>query len=141
MDLPANMDKGAAIANERGARSLHFTSDWNQAATADLLIVSGSLHYMERPLPEMLRDLATQPQYLLINRTPLTDGAPFAAVQVASGFRLAAMIYNRTELWRQIIALGYEQIDEWKATELSMDIPGYPECVIPSYSGAFFRRR
>ena len=118
---------------------LHFTSNWNEAAAADLLVVSGSLHYLERPLPDILRDLATLPKYLLINRTPLTDGDPVATVQVASGFRLAAMLYNRTALLREIAQLGYELVDEWKAPELSMDIPGYPEHTIPSYSGAFFR--
>jgi putative methyltransferase (TIGR04325 family) len=141
LDLPANMAAGAAIAAERGATQLSFTGDWSQASGADLLILSGSLHYMEHPLAEMLRQLSALPTNILINRTPLTDGEPAAAIQVGSGFRVACMIHNRTDLVRSLEELGYEAVDQWKAPELSLEIPGYPQNSIPAYSGIFLRHK
>ena len=140
LDLPGNMAAGEELARERGAEALRFAGDWSEASGVDLLIVSGSLHYLEKPLPEMVRELAVKPAHILINRTPLVEAAPVAAVQVASGFRLACMLYNRAELLGQLAALGYRVVDEWKAAELSMEIPGYPEYNVPAYSGAFLRR-
>jgi hypothetical protein len=32
-------------------------------------------------------------------------------------------------------------VDEWKALELSLEIPGYPEHSIPAYTGMFLRRK
>ena len=140
LDLPANMAAGEEIARERGVSQLRFAANWAEAGGVDLLLVSGSLHYLEKPLPAMLAALAAKPAYILINRTPLTDGAPVAAVQVASGFRLACMLYNRAQMLGELEALGYTVVDQWKAAELSMEIPGYPEHAIAAYSGAFLRR-
>ena len=140
LDLPGNMAAGEEIARERGADSLCFTADWSEASGADLLLVCGSLHYLEKPLPEMVRELSIRPAHILINRTPLVEGPPAAAVQVASGFRLPCMLHNRGELLGSLEALGYRLVDEWKAAELSMDVPGYPEYSVPAYSGAFLRR-
>ena len=141
LDLPGNMAAGEKIAAERGVRQLSFTADWSKASGVDLLILSGSLHYMEKPLADMLRDLPTLPEHILINRTPLTDSDPVAAIQVGSGFRVACMIYNRGELLRSLEELGYATVDQWKAAELSLEIPGYPQHSIPAYSGLFLSRK
>ena len=79
-DLPANMAAGEEMAEERDVRALRFTGDWSRAAGVDLLLVSGSLHYLETPLPQMLAELSLKPAYILINRTPLVEGASTAAV-------------------------------------------------------------
>ncbi len=140
LDLPANMAAGEEIARERGADALQFTPEWQEASGAGLLLISGSLHYMETPLPEMVGALAVKPEYILINRTPLVEGQATAAVQTASGFRLPCMLYNRAALLGELQSLGYALVDEWKAAELSMEVPGYPEYDVPAYSGAFLRR-
>jgi hypothetical protein len=49
------------------------------------------------------------------------------------------MLYNRSELIRDLQQLGYVVVDEWRAPELSMEIPGYPEHKIWAYSGIFLR--
>jgi len=140
LDLPANMDAGRKIAAERSAHQLTFTGDWSHASAADLLILSGSLHYMEKPLADMLRELPALPKHILINRTPLTDGEPIAVIQVGSGFRVACMIYNRAALVESLEEIGYRTVDQWKAPELSIEIPGYPQHSIPAYSGIFLSR-
>lgn len=139
LDLPAHIVLGEAIAKERGAHQLLFTQDWAEASGADLLIVSGSLHYFERPLPEMVSELQKKPAYILINRTPLTEGVPVATIQDKGEYRVACMLYNKSELIRDLTQLGYVLVDEWRAAELSMEIPGYPEHTVAAYSGFFLR--
>lgn len=139
LDLPTHIEQGEALAKERGISQLKFTRDWSDAEGADLLIASGSLHYLETPLPKMLGELRKKPAYLLINRTPLTEGVPVAAIQDKVDYRVACMLYNRGELIRDLKQLGYVVVDEWRAPELSMEIPGYPEHRIGAYSGIFLR--
>jgi len=141
LDLPENMTVGETIAKERGAYQLQFTGEWKDADGADLLIVSGSLHYLHRPLSEMIGELSEKPAYILINRTPMTDGTPVATIQDLGIFRVACMLHNKAQVIRELEQVDYVVVDEWKALELSLDIPGYPEHSIPSYTGIFLRRK
>jgi putative methyltransferase (TIGR04325 family) len=141
LDLPGNMASGEAIARERGAHQLRFTGEWKEADGADLLIVSGSLHYLHRPLAEMIGELKQRPSYLLINRTPMTDGAPVATIQDLGIFRIACMLHNKAQVIRDLEQCDYVVVDEWKAAELSLEIPGYPEHSVPAYTGLFLRRK
>lgn len=140
-DLPSNLLRGAALAKECHAHRLRFSETWMDASGADLLLASGSLHYFEHPLPEMVAELPVRPRHILINRTPLTDGPPVAAVQEAGAFRVACMLYNRQTLIRDFKRLGYEMVDRWQVPELSLDIPGYPEHSVRAYSGFFLTHR
>jgi len=137
LDLPAHIALGEEIAKEREAHQLKFTQDWADANGVDLLLVSGSLHYFERSLAQMVIELRKKPKHILVNRTPLTDGAPVAAVQDKGDYRVACMLYNKREVIGELTQLGYVLVDEWRATELSMEIPGYPEHRISAYSGFF----
>lgn len=140
-DLGSVLAEGRALAARRGAAQLRFTSDWQQASGADLLLASGSLHYLAKPLPQMVEELAVKPQYILINRTPLTDGTPVAVVQDGPTYRVACMLHNRADLLRAFQTLGYEVVDAWQAAELAMSVAGYPEHDVPAYSGCFLRVR
>lgn len=138
-DLPKNRDAGVRLAKEKNETRLRFTGRLNDAEDADLFIASGSLHYFEKPLPDIIADFRQMPRYVLVNRTPLTDGPPLATVQDAGSWRVACMLYNRDDLIRRFEKVGYETVDTWRATELSLFIPGFPDRSVPAYSGMFFR--
>ncbi|GAC1415339.1 MAG: hypothetical protein NVSMB5_04370 [Candidatus Velthaea sp.] len=138
-DLPANLTRGRELAQQSTASQLRFTARWTDASGTDLLIASGSLHYFERSFSDMLRELRSLPKYILINRTPLTDGTPVATVQDAITYRVACMVRNRADLIRGLTEIGYEVLDAWTAAELSLEIPGYPEHSVRAYSGFFLR--
>ncbi len=138
-DLPGNMAAGETIAIKREAQALRFTPDWSQAGNVDLLIVSGSMHYLDKPLAQMIAELAKRPSYLLINRSPLTDGVPVATIQDTGYFKVACMLHNRLELIHELERLDYAVVDQWEAAELTLQIPGYPEHRIRTYSGMFLR--
>ncbi len=138
-DLPVWVETGQNIAANRGENRLRFTRKWEDAAGAELLIASGSLHSFDTPLPQMVAGLPQKPSHILINRTPLIDGPTKATVQDGGICRVACVLYNRAEFVTAFGAIGYEVADSWKAWELSLKIIGQPEYSALSYSGFFFR--
>lgn len=139
-DLPDRLDAAKKVAAERNAHQLTTSTNWQDASGADLLICSGSLHYFPIPLPEMIATLPVPPRYVLINRTPFTDGPTIATTQDGI-VRVACVLYNQDAIVTGLSELGYEVVDRWQALESSLYIPGYPEYSVPSYAGMFFRRR
>jgi putative methyltransferase (TIGR04325 family) len=138
-DLPLWVEAGQSIATNRGENRLRFTRKWEDAAGAELLIASGSLHSFDTPLSQMVAGLPEKPSHILINRTPLIDGPTKATVQDGGMVRVACVLYNRTELIAGFEAIGYELIDSWHVPELSLRIVGKPEFSAASYSGLYFR--
>ena len=76
---------------------------------------------------------------MLVNRTPMTDGASFATVQEASAFRVPCRLDNRARFIESVQAQGYRLVDRWEAEEMSLEIPFYPDLTTP-YTGFFFER-
>jgi putative methyltransferase (TIGR04325 family) len=57
-DLPAPVESGKIRATNRGENRLRFTRKWEDATGAELLIASGSLHYFDTPLSQMVSELS-----------------------------------------------------------------------------------
>jgi putative methyltransferase (TIGR04325 family) len=134
-DLPENIARGRRLAHARGADRLSFADTWREASGADLLLISGALHYLKQPLAGMLSTLEYGPRYILINRTPVTDGPSFAAVQDSGPFRVACLVRNRHDLLKELEGAGYRLLDTWYAAELTLQIPGDADHTVPYYSG------
>ena len=140
-DLPRVVARGTTLARERNASQLRFASTWQDANGSDLLIAAGSLHYFDVPLWGMVSELPRPPHYILANRTPFTEGQPFATVQDSIGIQVACIVYNKSDMIRGFERIGYELIDQWRVPELGLNIPGYPELSAPEYSGFFLKFR
>jgi putative methyltransferase (TIGR04325 family) len=56
-DLPVGVESGQNIAANRGENRLRFTRKWEDATGAELLVASGSLHYFDTPLSQMVSEL------------------------------------------------------------------------------------
>jgi putative methyltransferase (TIGR04325 family) len=140
-ELPEMIERGRKIAAERGERRLQFTTQWEDASGCDLLIASGSLHYFETSLAEKVGQLSKRPSHILINRTPLINGATRATVQDAGGFRVGCVLYNKRELLHAFEALGYEVADRWEAPDLNLKLVGDPNSSACPYSGIYLRTR
>jgi putative methyltransferase (TIGR04325 family) len=138
-DLPVWVETGQNMAANRGENRLRFTTKWEDAAGAELLLASGSLHAFDTPLSQMVAGLPEKPSHILINRTPLIDGSTKATVQDGGICRVACVLYNRAEFVTAFEAIGYEAVDSWNASELSLKIVGKPESSALPYSGFFFR--
>jgi putative methyltransferase (TIGR04325 family) len=138
-DLPKWTEEGRRLAAENGERQLQFTRNWEDASGADLLLVSGSLHFFDPPVYHMVAELREKPAHILINRSPLIDGPTKATVRDDGFFRTARVLHNRGELIAAFETIGYALIDSWQAPELSLRIVGKPEFSAASYSGLYFR--
>ena len=134
-DLPENIRLGQAMASDRNVYNLQFTYDLQKAGGVDLLIASGSLHYFDKPLPELVENIKTRPRYILINRTPLTEGPELAVVQDAGNIRVACKLYNRSKLIADFRRLGYGVVGEWKAAELGLTVVDRPSSSLSAYTG------
>jgi hypothetical protein len=49
-DLPKWTDEGRRLAEEHDEKQLEFTRNWEDASGADLLLVSGALHFFDPPV-------------------------------------------------------------------------------------------
>jgi putative methyltransferase (TIGR04325 family) len=137
-DLPESILRGRALASDRHVCNLQFTDDLQQADGVDLFIVSGALHYFDKPLPEFIEHIKQRPKYILINRTPLTEGPEFAVVQDAGFIRVACKLYNRSKLIADFKRLGYGVLGEWQAPELGLTVLDRPSSSVGAYTGLWF---
>lgn len=140
-DLPENVSRGRTLAGERNAKHLEFADDFREADGVDLFIASGSLHYFDQPLPELLQGLARRPKYVLINRTPLTDGEDFAVIQDVGHIRVACMLYNRSKLIADFKRLGYAVHGEWRAPEYGIPVLDRPSSSVGAYTGLWLEQQ
>jgi len=140
-EMPGVVDAGRALAAERGAQGLSFTTDATAADGSDVLIAAGVLQYIESPsLAELLAGLARPPSHLLLNKLPLTDGETFITLQHGGIHFPAVRVCNRIAFVDGIRALGYELVDTWEDHLHRVVIPFHPELTVPSFSGLYLRR-
>jgi len=138
-DVPEMGTIGRDVARSRGETRLRFTSTFEEMGSADVLLASGSLHYFDVPLNELLEGISGKPKHVIINRTPLTDAEPAVTVQDAGTYLCACKLYNKRDLIERLQGLGYALVDSWRVPELSIHIPCYPELSVPAYSGCYLR--
>jgi putative methyltransferase (TIGR04325 family) len=139
-DLPETTSHGRVLADSRNVKNLQFTDDLQKIDGADLLIASGSLHYFDKSLAALLENIDQRPKYILINRTPLTDGPDFAVVQDAGHIRVACMLHNRSKLIADLKRLGYEVRGEWQAPELTLPVMDRPSSSVRAFRGLWLEQ-
>jgi len=118
---------------------LSFASSIAEAAGSDLLLASGSTHYFDTPLWNLIAPLAARPTYVVVNRSPMTDRATFATVQDGKAYRVACTVWNRAEFTHGFSGIGYRRVAEWEVPELSLRVPFRPDATL-GYTGMLFER-
>jgi len=138
-DLPRHMQRGRETAQARGEARVQFADDPSSATGADVLLISGALHYFPFTLADYLADLSDPPQHIFVNRTPLVDAPTAATVQYWGREMVACKLLNRAELVTGLKKLGYQIVDYWRVPGKSIKMPYDPEYWVKEYSGAYFR--
>ena len=139
-DLPAQRATGQAMAAERNESRIHFVDSIEDANGADLFISSGSLHYFEEPLSEILGRLDILPRRVIVNRTPCSTAQDLITVQDADSYLVPCKLHSREELVQGMSRLGYTLRGEWPVYERKMWAPLYPDYSNFRYSGFYFDR-
>ena len=137
-DLPVIRPIGERLAEKRGEPRIHFVDRIERAADADLFLASGSLHYFERPLHEMLGSLTQLPRYVIINRTPFSRGTDAITVQDNQSFLVPCKLHSRSTLISGMRSLGYRLEAEWPVHERKLLLPLDPQLSARTYSGFYF---
>lgn len=140
-DLPIKKPLGEKLAAERGESRIRFTNSVAEASGADVFIASGSLHYFEQPLHEILRTLERLPDHVFVNRSPISAGADLITVQDNRSYLVPCKLHSRASLIIGMQALGYELRSEWPVHELRLLVPTHPHLSARTYSGFYFRRK
>ena len=140
VDLEASLAEGRRIALERAEDRLHFAADLAGCDGADVVIISGALHFIDAMPPTLLAGWKTLPRHILINRSPVSESPCLYAIQDQGSYLTLARIIHRTELVRSMEQAGYRLVDEWRAPELHLRFPMHPHESVEAYSGFFFSR-
>lgn len=139
-ELPSVARAGERLAQEKGENRLRFTMRFEDADSANCLLASGCLHYMETSIAELLRGLARPPQHLVLNRLPLHSRFECVTLQNIRWTVSPYRIFQRDRFIGDLEALGYVLVDAWAVNDHSCWIPFYPEHSLESYTGLYLRR-
>ena len=140
-DLPVKKPLGEKVAAERGEVRLQFVDSLEAAGGSDVFIASGSLHYFEQPLDEILRSVSPLPTHVFVNRSPFSTGEELITVQDNRSYLVPCKLHSRARLLSGMARLGYDLVAEWPVHERKLRVPMYPDVSSRTYSGFYFRKR
>ena len=140
-DLPHKRPFAETLAAERNETRIRFADNPAEASGADVFIASGSLHYFEQPLDEILRTLELLPPHVFVNRTPFSTGSSLITVQDNRSYLVPCTLHSRPELISGMARLGYELVSEWPVHERKLCVPLYPDLTAHTYKGFYFRKK
>lgn len=136
-EVPAVVELGREIAQDKCATALRFTTDFTGIANADVLLAAGVLQFIDDPF-SVLRAQPRLPRHLIINKLPVYE-LPSAVTLHNMGTAFCPYhLFNRPELVLAIETLGYRLVDEWRLPGVACQIPFHPEHSIAAYSGFYF---
>ena len=139
-DLPVKKPLGEKLAAQRSESRVRFAESIAEASGSDVFIASGSLHYFEQPLHEMLRALAELPTHVFVNRSPCSNGEGLVTVQDNRSYLVPCKLHSRRELIAGLRSLGYALQAEWPVHERRLSVPTHPDLCERTYSGFYFKK-
>ena len=140
-DLPMKKPLGEKLASARGESRIRFATNLAEASGCDVFIASGSLHYFEQPIHEMLRALERLPKHVFANRMPSSSGSDVITVQDNRSYLVPCKLHSRATLINGMQTLGYQLQSEWPVHERRLPVPTHPDLSGRTYSGFYFRRK
>jgi putative methyltransferase (TIGR04325 family) len=140
-DVPAVIEAGREFATTRPSEGLSFTSNFEDAAGADLLFTSGTVQYVPETLAHLLEKLGgAKPRHVLVNRTAMWDGETFFTLQSLGPVVCPYRIQNRKEFVTGMEAQGYRVKDSWECPESKINVRWHIRHRIRAYAGFFLER-
>lgn len=138
-DVPAVVERGRELAEQRGAERLTFTTNFAECDGYGILLSLGSLQYIEEPLAQKLAVLAHPPEHVLVNSTPMYDGDDFVTLNSMGIAFCPYKVRNRRKFVSEMEAAGYELADSWEVPGKACVLPD-PDHTVRDYQGFYFRR-
>lgn len=140
-DVPAVVERGKQMAVDRAPEGhLRFTDAYALASRHDVLFASGSLQYLPLTLSDLLKDLDTLPERIVVNTTPIHETRSFFTLNSIGTAFCPYRIQARSDFIASVTALGYRKVDEWENVGKGLHIPGHSDHDVAAYSGFCFER-
>jgi putative methyltransferase (TIGR04325 family) len=139
-DLPAIVRAGRAKAMADGLDALSFVERIADAPVPTVFLASGLLQYLDRPLGDLLGELESPPQWMLLNKVAFHPCGPAVTLERIGNALVPYQMRERTSFVDDMRSLGYQLADSWRIAELSHTISTHPE-IGPSESQGFLFRR
>jgi putative methyltransferase (TIGR04325 family) len=139
-DVPSTVAAGARLARERGESRLKFTTELDDVAGSDVVLATGSLQYIERPISDLLASMSVLPGHVLINETPTHASREIITLQNIGVAICPYRIARHGALVTSMTSLGYELVDSWDDPVRRTQIPYVTRAGEITYSGFYFRR-
>lgn len=117
LDVPTVIEQGRILAKERPSPGLSFTSNLADASGVDVFLASGSLQYVENPLPDMLATLGELPKCVIVSESPMVDGERFVTLQNVKSMYCPYLVESRSMLKVRMGDLGYRLARSWENPE------------------------
>ncbi len=137
-DVPAVVKAGRARAAQHDTPGLEFTSDFREAAGADVLLTSGTLQCVEGDFAPMLESLGSaKPQHVLINRVPMWNRPELVSLQDLGPVVYPYRVFERSRFLDSLETAGYTVEDKWDCPEKSISIRFHPWIRINGFDGYY----
>lgn len=139
-DLPAIVRAGRAKAMTDGLDALSFVERIADAPAPTVFLASGLLQYLDRPLGDLLGEIASPPQWLLFNKVAFHASGPAVTLERIGAAWVPYQMRERKSFIDGMQHLGYRLADSWRIAELSHTISTHPEIGQSESRGFLFRR-
>lgn len=139
-ETSATVEAAAKLPDEDRPQGLKFTTNIAVLNGARVVLASGALQYLERNLWNLLDELDSPPDHLVLNKVPLASGSDFWTLQNAWQSILPYHVFNRDAFVGQLAKRGYTLLDEWAIPDYAVRIPLRPDLGTEYNSGLCFSR-
>lgn len=126
-DLPGIV-RAAKKMQEAGRipQEIAFADSLSGLGGPDVLLASGLMQYLDRPLAQMLADLDAPPRHIVLNKVALRDGPPLFTLERIGAQQVPYQIRDRAAWLAELEATGYRLRDSWDIPELGHVITTHP---------------
>lgn len=138
-ELPALVAAGEALARQESRTEIAFTTRFEDAEGADVLLASGSVQYVG-DFPARLAALRDPPRHVLLGRMPMCEGPSFVTLQNGGMVFYPVHVVQRSALERALRDAGYRIVDTWKDPGEPVAVPFHPEFRTMSFHGYHLAR-
>ena len=139
-ELPEVVDSGKKIKERLGGEQLLFTTDRQLMRAADIFYISGVVHYIEEKLSDLLEKNNARPEYIIINKMPLSQTNEFVTIESGGGGYYPCKIEREASFISSMKNIGYNEADRWKCVEHKMNVILHPELSFASFRGFIFKK-
>ncbi len=138
LDVPAVIEQGRLLAKERPSPGLSFTHSFADASGVDVFLASGSLQYVETPLPDMLATLGERPKCVIVSESPMVDGERYVTLQNVKSMYCPYLVESRSMLKARLADLGYKLARSWENPEKVCRILDHLDRSVSGYTCMLF---